>query len=214
MKTSEATNFQIILDSLKEFGLLLESDAKLPSISGLIAGEPVRGSWWGHARAQQIFTVLQQIADHKDVLIVKLVMGKVTFVHRKLWPDIVSIGQARELWQMQKLSPAVKMLLDQIDEHGSLLTNALEWPSKFKSIKPGEAVRELEKRLLIHSEEFHTASGAHAKQVETWEHWTKRVGFKNKPVAIDKAKRRLEKKIELLNELSGASAKLPWTNTR
>jgi len=211
MKTSGHTNFQIIFDSQKEFDLLLESDAKLPSVAGLMSGEPVHGSWWGHARAQQIFTVLQQLADHNDVLIAKLVSGKVTFVHRKLWPEVVSIGQAREPWQVRNLSPAAKMLLEQIDHHGSLLTNALEWPSKFKSIKPGEAVRDLEKRLLIHSEEFHTGEGAHAKQIETWEHWKRRIGFKGKPVSIESAKRKLEKRIEVLNERFEASGKMPWT---
>lgn len=214
MKTSEHPNFQIVLGSLKEFGLLLESDIRLPSVSGLVAGEPVRGSWWSHARAQQIFAVLQELADHKDVLLTKLVAGKVTFVHRKLWPDIVSIGQTREPWQIRKLSAAAQMLLDQIDQNGSLRTDALDWPQKFKAIKRGDTVRALEKLLLIHSEEFHTESGTHAKLIESWEHWTNRIRFKPKPVDVENAKRKLEKRIEALNERFGASAELPWQRTK
>jgi hypothetical protein len=211
VKTSAPTDLELVLKTLKEFGLLLETDTKLPSVSGLVAGEPVRGSWWTHARSHEIFGVLQEVADHKQVLITKLVSGKVTFVHRKLWPDVLSIGTARESWQTQKLLPATQMLLDRIDQEGVLRTDTLDWPPKFKSVKVGQAVRELEKRLLIHSDEFHTDSGTHAKLIETWDHWTNRIDFNPKPVALDDAKRSLEKRVQLLNKRFGASARLPWT---
>jgi hypothetical protein len=211
VKTSAQTNLELVLKTLKEFDLLLETDTKLPSVSGLLAGEAVRGSWWTHARSHEIFAVLQAVADHKQVLITKLVSGKVTFVHRRLWPDLLSIGTARESWQTQKLVPAAQMLLDRIDEEGALRTDRFNWPAKFKSVKIGQAVRELEKGLLIHSEEFHSDSGAHAKLIETWGHWTNRIDFKPKPVALDDAKRRLEKKLQLLNKRFGALAYLPWT---
>jgi hypothetical protein len=214
MKTSGATNSRIILEALKEFGLLLETDAKLPSVSGLVVGEPVRGSWWTHGRSHEIFTVLQEVVDHKDVLITKLVSGKVTLVHRRLWPEVVSIGLSRERWQTTRLSVGTKMLLDQIDLSGFLRTNELEWPRKFKASKPGDAVRELEKRPLIHSEEFHTDSGAHAKLIESWEHWNKRVGFKGDQVSVEKAKRKLDEMITALNERFGTSAVLPWPRTK
>lgn len=210
---AERTNSRIVLKALKEFGLLLESDAKLPSVSGLVAGVPVRGSWWTHQRSHEIFAVLQEVVDHPDVLVTKLVSGKVTFVHRPLWPDVISIGLAREPWQMAKLSLAVQTLLDQVDQSGSLHTNKLEWPRKFKASKPGDAVRELEKRLLIHSEEFHTDSGAHAKLIESWEHWTRRIGFRHERVGVENAKRALEERIEALNERFGASAGVPWPTT-
>jgi len=196
---------------LRQFGLLLETDTKLPSVAGLVAGETVRGSWWTHARSHQIFAVLQALADHKQTLITKLVSGKVTFVHRKLWGDVVSIAAAREPWQTQKLLPPAQMLLDRIDQEGALRTDILDWPSKFKSLKVGVVVRELEKRLLIHSEEFHAESGAHAKLIETWDHWTNRIGFNPKQVVLDDAKRRLEKRVHLLNKRFGAVAYLPWT---
>lgn len=210
MKTSAVTNFRIVLTKLKEFGLLLETDAKLPSVSGLVAGEPVRGSWWSHPRSHEIFSVLQQAVDHKDVLVTKLVSGKVTFVHRQLWPEVISIGSAREDWQMVGLSPPAEILLEQSDQIGSLATNEIKWPRPFKTLKPGDAVRELEKRLLIHSEEFHSDSGAHAKLVESWEHWSRRIGLKDERMKVENAKRNLNERIEALNGQFGASAKLPW----
>ena len=87
-------DFKTALQTLRRLGLLLETDARLPSVASLIAGEPVSGSWWSHASAQEIFITLGQFADHRDVMFTKLISGKVTLVHRKLWPEIFAIGTA------------------------------------------------------------------------------------------------------------------------
>jgi hypothetical protein len=205
------TNSQIILDVLAEYGVLLESDLQLPSVAGLIAGEPVRGSWWPHPRAQLIFTVLQQLADHRDVLITKLISGKVTFVHRRLWSDVIAIGQSGEPWQMQKLSAAAKRILGLVEQNGWMLSHDVDWPARFKSVKPGAAIRELERRLLIHSEEFHTESGAHAKQIETWEHWADRRNFRVRQILLETAKQNMETIVDSLNARFKTAASLPWT---
>lgn len=205
---------ELVLKTLKEYGLLLETDPKLLSVSGLVTGGPVRGSWWAHPQAQQIFAVLQQVADHEDVLITKLISGKVTFVDRKLWPDLVSVAAAREDWQLRGLSPAASLLLKTIDQNVESRTDRLAWPARFKSVKPGQAVRELEKKLLIHTEELHTETGAHAKHLETWEHWAERTRFKRKPAEVATAKRRLEQRLAILNEHCGTSTLLPWIKVK
>jgi hypothetical protein len=214
VKAFAQSDFELVLKTLKDFGLLLETDARLPSVSGLIAGEPVRGSWWTHPRSHEIFAVLQQLADHKEVLITKLISGKVTLVHRKLWSYVLSIGTAREGWQVKGLSPSARVLLKMIDQHRESRSDRLAWPLKFKSVKPGPPIRELEIRLLIHTEEFHTESGAHAKLLETWECWAQRNRFTRKIREVAHAKQRLEEKLSVLNELFGAAAKLPWTRAR
>src|ERR1700681_4423049 len=43
---------------LKNDGLLLKSDPRLPSVAGLVAGEAIRGSWWAHPAAHAIFQEL------------------------------------------------------------------------------------------------------------------------------------------------------------
>src|SRR5207244_5416939 len=96
--------FQKTLKELKRFGLLLLSDARLPSITSLVARKPIRGSWWGHPKGREIFRVVSQIVDHPDVAVTKLVSGKITFVHRKLWPALLALATAREAWQMKGLS--------------------------------------------------------------------------------------------------------------
>ena len=47
----QSATFEQALERLEEHGLLLLQDKTLPSLVGLIAGEPVSGSWWGHPRA-------------------------------------------------------------------------------------------------------------------------------------------------------------------
>ncbi|MCA1575344.1 MAG: hypothetical protein LC770_12575 [Acidobacteria bacterium] len=204
-----ARDFKTALQTLRRLGLLLETDARLPSVACLIAGEPISGSWWSHAFAQKIFTTLGQFADHRDVMFTKLISGKVTLVHRKLWPEITAIGTARAPWQMKGLSKSARNLFEMIDEHGSLRTDQLVWPES-ATAKPGEAARELEAKLLIHAGQFHTETGAHAKLLESWEAWAKRVGFKVKRISTDEAKKKMEERVRKLNEQFEAKARLPW----
>lgn len=194
---------------LKRTGFLLESDPRLPSVATLIAGEPLRGSWWSHPRAQVIFQVNEQLEDHKDVLIMKLISGKVTFVHRKVWSQVFVIGTARDPWQLKKLSAEAAALLKQIDYSGSLTTadvlKSLKW-----TMKLGDVARELEKRLLVVGTQYHSASGAHEKRLETWEHWAARVKFVPASVSVAMAKTNLEDRLQALNLEFNAKAKFPW----
>ena len=78
---------------LAEHGVVLASArGPVPSVAEAIAGEPIRGSWWGHPRGQDIFRELNVVADSPDALSFKLVAGKVTFVHRRLWPALVRLA--------------------------------------------------------------------------------------------------------------------------
>ena len=204
-----AGDFGLALQTLRRLGLLLETDARLPSVASLIAGEPISGSWWGHARAHQIFAALEQFDDHRDVLFTKLISGKVTLVHRKLWPEIFALGRARAPWQLQSLSRSAVNLLEMIDKQGSLRTDANAW-AKSAAAKPGEAARELEKKLLVHAVQIHTETGAHAKLLETWEAWAKRVDFPVGTMRLEKAMQKLEERVRKLNEQFEAKARLPW----
>lgn len=208
MKTT-AAHFQTVLQTLRKLGFLVESDPKLTSVCSLIANEPMRGSWWSHPLAQVIFQVNEQLEDHPDILMAKLVSGKVTFVHRKLWSEVIAIARAREDWQMKKLSPQIESLLTQIDSAGSLTTAESVWAKQSKT-KLGDAARELERRLLIVGTQFHSESGAHLKLLETWDHWMKRRKFKPEKISVEAAREQLDLKLERLNEKYEASAKLPW----
>jgi hypothetical protein len=199
-------HFDKVFLQLGELGFLLLTDPSLPSVSRLVADAPVRGSWWSHESAQAIFAVSEMLEDHPDVLIVKLISEKVTFVHRELWRHIYSIGVAREDWQLKNLTPAAKQLLEALDAEGCLQTNKLK---KIRP-KPGDAARQLELRLLLHANQIHTESGAHAKVIETWDVWARRAGFRAR--ATDPAAGRgfLEKRLAEINENYGGHGRLPW----
>ncbi|MDQ3473883.1 MAG: hypothetical protein M3447_09115 [Acidobacteriota bacterium] len=175
----------------------------------MITGSPLRGSWWSHPLAQIIFQVNELLEDHDDVLIAKLVSRKVTFVHRKLWSELATIGSARERWQLSGLPAATTSLLKQLDSASALTTAETVWPQKSK-MKLGDVARDLEKRLLVVGTQFHSESGAHEKRLETWDHWMKQKKFKPVKISLETAKNRLELKLRSLNEEFGASATLPW----
>jgi len=198
--------FDKVFLQLHELGFLLLTDPSLPSVSRLVADAPVRGSWWSHESAREIFAVSEMLEDHADVLIVKLISEKVTFVHRELWGHIYSIGVAREDWQLKNLTPSAKQLLEALDAEGVLQTNKLK---KFGP-KPGEAARELELRLLLHANQIHTESGAHAKVIETWDIWAQRAGFRARAKSPALARRFLEKRLAEINADFGGDGRLPW----
>jgi hypothetical protein len=78
-----------LLATLAEHGMLLESArGPLPNVAQLVAGEPIKGSWWGHPRGHEIFGVINELADSPDVVRLRLVRKKVTLVHRRLWPAL------------------------------------------------------------------------------------------------------------------------------
>lgn len=78
---------------IDEHGIVMVSaDGPAPRLADAIAGEPVSGSWWGHPQGKLIFTILGQVAGSDQVLRCRLAGGKLTLVHRRLWPALVRIA--------------------------------------------------------------------------------------------------------------------------
>ncbi len=202
--------FRLTLEELQRQTILLATDRRLPSVTTLVAGEPVRGSWWGHPSAHAIFQVLEQLAVHRDVAVTKLVSGKVTYVHRILWSALIGVGSAREPWQLDGLTPAAGSLLGLIATDGSLRTDRLPPSSGIDPKAAGEAIRELERNLLICSQQIHTSRGAHAKLLESWERWASRVGFVEERLKPSEGRRKLEEALLNLNRRYGGRGRLPW----
>lgn len=75
-------------------GVVLESARGLvPSLARTIAGKEIRGSWWAHPKGKIIFACSRVIRNSKDVLTCRLVEGKVTYVHRRLWPALARLSE-------------------------------------------------------------------------------------------------------------------------
>jgi hypothetical protein len=79
---------------VEKCGIVLESArGTVPSLSETIAGGPIQGSWWGHPQADRIFVCTRAIRNSKDVLTCRLIEGKVTYVHRRLWPALARLSE-------------------------------------------------------------------------------------------------------------------------
>ena len=78
---------------VRQQGMVLESArGEVPNLAEAIAGAPIRGSWWGHARGNDIFLVTRALRADPDLLVCRLVDRKVTYVHRDLWPALVKLA--------------------------------------------------------------------------------------------------------------------------
>lgn len=183
-----------VLAALRSHGLLPVQDKALPNIVTIVTGDRPKGSWWSHPKGRQVFAVLTVLGDHRDVLFAKLIAGKVTLVHRRMWPDLLGVGAAGAPWQKKGLTPAARRLLAQI------VASDAPVPCS------GKAVKELELRLLVHTRESHSDSGKHMLVADSWEVWAQRERIKPRP--LDRALARLERAAAGLG--AGPSA-LPWT---
>lgn len=112
-----------LLTTLDEIGVLLQTDATRPSVAGLVAGEGIRGAWWGHPRGNEIWQLLTALDHRPDVLFTRLVDGKVTLVAPRLFGAVFAVGQERAAWQLQGLTEAETQLLAQVEDGGSLVAS-------------------------------------------------------------------------------------------
>ena len=84
-----------LLQFVRRNGLVLESArGPVPNLVEAIVGAEVKGSWWGHPRGKEIFNLLQDLRESKQVLVCRLVGGKVTYIHRDAWPAVVRLAPA------------------------------------------------------------------------------------------------------------------------
>ncbi len=111
---------------VEKHGIVLASaKGPVPSVAEAIAGEPIIGSWWSHPKGQVIFDALSEIDDDVDIRCFKLIDGKVTFVHRRLWPALVRLAREGRL-------PAERVASVQQEhmptgEHRNLVTAFPDW---------------------------------------------------------------------------------------
>src|SRR5258708_9120002 len=99
------------LEHLDEWGLVLDSDPKLPSVPSLVVERTVRGSWWADPEVHLIHRLGSRFTGHEDVLHVVLVSGKLTCLHKRLWPAFLAVALGNELWKVDCLSTAVRAML-------------------------------------------------------------------------------------------------------
>lgn len=88
MRTAEEA-----IEFVREHGIVLEAArGRVPSFSDTVAGAVIKGSWWGHPQGKLIFHLTRAVRDSGDVLVCRLIDGKITYVHRRLWPALVRLA--------------------------------------------------------------------------------------------------------------------------
>ena len=144
----------------------------VPSLIAGIVGGPVRGSWWSHPAGKQIFAIATGLEDSGDALSAKLIAGKVTFLHRRLWPALARVV-TDDGWRSARaagLSPAAAELLALVERAGEVGADpaiaAVGGKPAFAAAR-----KALEERVLVHAASEHTERGHHAAVLRSWRRW-------------------------------------------
>ena len=78
---------------VKVHGVVLQSaHGPLANVAEFVAGGPIRGSWWGHDAGKAIYSVLSALDESADIVTTRLVNGKLTLIHSRVWPAIVRVA--------------------------------------------------------------------------------------------------------------------------
>jgi hypothetical protein len=166
----------VALEQVRSFieraGLILKHDARWPSVTTIVAGEPVRGSWWGHSAGHAIFGVLEAL--HDEVAWPKLLSGKVTLVHRRLWAALAAVGSAGEAWQIRGLRDDASDVLELVASEGEIRADDIELEPGCRTISA--IVTDLERRLLVVADQEHTESGKHIRVLRSWQAFARPLG--------------------------------------
>lgn len=89
---------------VEKHGVVLQAArSSVPSLAEAVAGERIRGSWWGHPKGRDIYRAAEAVGASPDVLACKLVEGKITYVHRRLWPALVKLASRFPRAQLAKV---------------------------------------------------------------------------------------------------------------
>ncbi|HEY0463784.1 MAG TPA: hypothetical protein VGC79_06225 [Polyangiaceae bacterium] len=90
---------------VEKHGVVLQAArGPVPSFAEYVTGGPIKGSWWAHAKGHEIFELATVVSEHADVLVCKLITGKVTYVHRRLWPALVKLAARFDQAQLAQVA--------------------------------------------------------------------------------------------------------------
>ena len=128
---------------VKKHGIVMVSAKHegIPSIAAEIAGEPIKGSWWAHPKSQEIYRVLVKLDADEDVVTTRLVDGKLTMVHKRLWPALAALMKAGRL-DAKRLT-RVESEHTEKGSHENRETPVAKWMPQMELPDPQEAVRQL-----------------------------------------------------------------------
>lgn len=191
--------------ALRERGLLLSHDRALPSVTQVVAGGNVHGSWWSHTKAGAIYDCLVRLGA-EDVLSARLIAGKWTYVDERLAGAVDAVAVARDEWQTAGLPAAARRLLLRIDAGAKIRTDDEADRDARRAV--AAAVTDLERRLLVQTTQVHTEQGHHARVVGPW-----RVRDGSPAMSSSAARGLIEEAVRAIEADVGRAMKLPWTRS-
>lgn len=107
---------------VKKHGIVLESACgQVPSLTQAITGDKTGGGWWAHPRGKEIFRITRLVRESDQVLVCRLISGKVTYVHRRLWPALVCCAKH---FRPERLA----QLVEQHTPSGKHVSNTIPFP--------------------------------------------------------------------------------------
>jgi hypothetical protein len=133
------------LTFVQQHGVVLQAArGPVPSLAEYITGGPIKGSWWAHSKGHEIFELATVVSEHPDVLVCKLIDGKVTYVHRRLWPALVKLAARFDSAQLARVANEHT----KTGAHRSITTPFLAWlPDDVASEAQRLSVEEAERLL-------------------------------------------------------------------
>jgi hypothetical protein len=80
---------------IEQHGVALEGGrGPRPNLAEAVAGEPIHGNWWKHQKGRAIFRATRAARASDQILVCRLVGGKISYVHRRLWPALVRVAKS------------------------------------------------------------------------------------------------------------------------
>ena len=93
LNMSRPLHARAALEFVRKHGVVLASArGKVPRLIEAVLGEPIDGNWWSHPKSTFIYNVLAEVLESEDVLVCRLLDGKITLIHRRLWPALVRVA--------------------------------------------------------------------------------------------------------------------------
>ena len=78
---------------VRKHGVVLEAGrGPVVCFADAVFGRPIRGSWWAQPRRREIFALTRAVRDSKDVCVCRIARGRITYVHRRLWPALARVA--------------------------------------------------------------------------------------------------------------------------
>ena len=183
---------------------LAGAGGEIPSLASEVAGEPVKGSWWGHPAGKRIFALSGALADDPGVLVMKLAGGKVCFVDRALFAPVFRAAVDAERVANAPITRAARSLLEAVEREHTVRPSAAQ----------REARDELEAHALALVTQEHGERGAHVTVIRSWRDWApqdvrreaKALGYAEATAAIRAACRGVASPLDGASSSSGAAS--------